>query len=289
MEQALKKTGIIAKVFDHIFFLRPLLLLPIWAPLFLGYTAAGGSGLEFIVVKLLALGFFLGGGIYGLNQIYDIEGDRINKKNLPLSLNLVSKHAAWAITIFCDIAAIAAGIWTGFFPAIFTTIGVVLGVLYSHPKFRFKDHPWLALVLNAIGHGALVYVIGWSAINVLKWEILYRMLPYAVAYAGVYVATTIPDLAGDRLVGKNTLAVAKGEKKASIIALALIGIASIGSIFLKEPAIFLTGLFSAPFYVYATVKSGNRFVSANKIAVLLLNLWVCFYAVSYTHLRAHET
>lgn len=276
-----KRGGLITGVFDHLFFLRPLLILPIWAPLLLGYVAGGGSGLDLTFVQLLLLGLFLGGGIYGINQIYDIEGDRINRKNLPLSLGIVSPRAAWAITVFCDFAAIAVALWIDPITAILTAIGVFMGFLYSHPKFRFKDNPWLSIVLNGIGHGALVYVIGWSSINNLQWQVLYRMLPYALAYAGVYIATTIPDIQGDRATGKHTIAVEKGEKNATIKSFILIGIATIGSIFIEEPAVFLTGLFSAPFYIYAAVKGGKRFVKANKVAVLLMNLWVCFYAFPY--------
>jgi len=276
-----KKSGVFAGIFDHIFFLRPLLILPIWAPLLLGYVAAGGSGLDLVFIKLLLLGLFLGGGIYGLNQIFDIEGDRLNRKNLPIALGHVSIPAAWAMTIFFDVAALATAIWIGIMPAAFTVVGVLFGFLYSHPKFRFKDKPWQAVLLNALGHGTLVYVIGWSSIDILKLEILYRVLPYALAFAGVYLATTIPDISGDRAVGKRTLAVLKGEKYTTILSFALIGVATLGSIFIKEPAVFLTGLFSIPFYIYAAIKGGRHFVTANKVAVLLLNLWICFYAITY--------
>ncbi len=280
-ELDIKKGGLLARIFDHLFFLRPLLILPIWAPLLLGYNAAGGSGLDFLFVKLLLLGIFLGGGIYGLNQIYDIVGDRINRKNLPLSLGLVSERFAWVITLLCDILALAVAFWITPITGLFTALGVFMGFLYSHPKFRFKDSPWKSIVLNGLGHGALVYVIGWSSIDKLHWQVLYRMLPYALAYAGVFIATTIPDIEGDRATGKTTLAVLKGEKISTIISYALIGIAAVGSIFLKEPAVFLTGLFAVPFYVYAAIKGGRRFVTANKVAVLLMNLWVCFYAFPY--------
>lgn len=280
-DNKIKKGGFFAGIFDHLFFLRPLLILPIWAPLLLGYVAVGGSGLELVFIKLLLLGIFLGGGIYGLNQIYDVEGDRINRKNLPLSLGLISPKAAWAMTILCDTAAVVIGFWITPITGILTPVAVFMGFLYSLPRFRFKDSPWLAVLLNGLGHGALVYVIGWSSIDNLQWQVLYRMLPYALAFAGVYIATTIPDIVGDRATGKITLAVAKGAKTATIISYTMIGVSAIGSMFVKEPAVFLTGLFASPFYVFAAVKGGKSFVTANKMAVLLMNLWVCFYAFPY--------
>ncbi len=277
-----RRGGILARALDHLFFFRPLLLLPIWAPLLLGYWGAGGRESDPKYLLLLILGFFLGGWIYGLNQIFDIEGDRINRKNLPLPLGLVSKKTAWAISIASLLVAMAAGFFIGIWCGLFTAVGGAMGLAYSYPTLRFKDKPWPALLLNGLGHGSLVYAIGWSAGGPLKWMLLFRMLPFAFAFAGVYIATTIPDIVGDRRTKKITLAVSMGEKRASIVALGLIAIGAIAGIFLSEPALSLTGLFAAPFYIIAMKKGGDSFVRANKMAVLFLNLWICFYFLSYS-------
>jgi len=42
-----------------------------------------------------------------------------------------------------------------------------------------------------------------------------------------------------------------------------------------------TGYCRDEFYIYAAIKGGSRYVAANKVAVLLLNLWVCFYLYFY--------
>ncbi|RKZ31240.1 hypothetical protein DRQ36_02780 [bacterium] len=276
-----KRSGFLTRIFDHIFFLRPLLILPIWAPLLLGYWAAGGRGLDIIFLRLLLLGILLGGSIYGINQLYDVEGDRLNRKNLPLALGFVSRPAAWVITLLCDIGALVVAGFLGPITAILAAIGVAMGILYSHPRWRFKDKPWAALALNAIGHGALVYVIGWSSIGIFSWAIFLRMIPYALAYGGVYLVTTVPDAEGDIATGKRTLTVICGETRTVALAYILIIAASISSIFLSEPAIYLTGLFSAPFYIYAAIKGGRNYVTANKVAVLVLNLCICFYIFQY--------
>ncbi|MCK4255704.1 hypothetical protein KAX35_02355, partial [candidate division WOR-3 bacterium] len=67
---------------DFIFLLRPILLIPVWIIFLLGYYRAGGTMLGdsrylmpgFIVFTLLM------GAIYIINQIADIETDRINNK-----------------------------------------------------------------------------------------------------------------------------------------------------------------------------------------------------------------
>ncbi|MCK5833915.1 UbiA family prenyltransferase [bacterium] len=272
---------LIHRVLDHLFFFRPLLILPIWAPLLLGYWASGGRESECGYPFLLVLGFFLGGWIYGLNQIYDIEGDRINRKNLPLALGLMGVNSAWIMTIASALLALATGFFISIWTGLFTLVGLFMGYLYSHPRFGYKDKPWPALILNGAGHGALVYIIGWCSGGRLDWMLLLRMLPYALAFSGVYIATAIPDIAGDRITKKNTVAVIWGEKKSAIISLVLIILASVSGVFLWEPALFLTGLVALPFYIYALSKGGTAFVRANKVAVLFLNLWICFYVFSY--------
>jgi len=276
-----KKPGLLARLMDHLFFLRPLLILPIWAPLFLGYWASGGRGLDIEYLILLFLGIFLGGAIYGLNQIYDIEGDKINDKNLSLSLNLISPKAAWVISIISAILSIGLAALINIWLVLMVILGLLFGVLYSHPKFKLKDKPWGGMIINGLGHGALIYLMGWISASPLKWGSLLRALPYAIAFAGVYLATTIPDFKGDSITGKKTLAVSVGPSKAALLAVILICIASITGGFLREPALLLTGLFSFPFYIYATIKNHDKFNLANKIAVLMLNIWICFYLFHY--------
>jgi homogentisate solanesyltransferase len=41
--------------------------------------------------------------IVGLNQIYDVEIDRINKPNLPIAANLLTTANAWKIVVICAI------------------------------------------------------------------------------------------------------------------------------------------------------------------------------------------
>lgn len=214
-----------------------------------------------------------------MNQIYDIEGDRLNRKNLPLPLGLVSMKMAWIMTISSAVLALGVAFSLGIVTGVLTLFGLILGVLYSHPKWNLKSKPVPAILFNGLGHGSLVYLIGWSSVNLLRWESLYRMLPYAFAYGGVYLITTIPDIEGDRFVGKRTLAVVWGERRTQIIAFALIVLSTVAGYYMKERAVFLTGIFSAPFYAYSAIMRGRAYLRANAVAVLLLNFWIWWFFV----------
>jgi 4-hydroxybenzoate polyprenyltransferase len=67
---------------DYFFFLRPVLLPPVWTIALLGTIPLHESRLlsasawSIFFLHLTALF----GGVYTLNQIYDIESDRLNRK-----------------------------------------------------------------------------------------------------------------------------------------------------------------------------------------------------------------
>ena len=95
--------------------------------------------------------------IVGINQIYDVEIDEINKPFLPIASGELSKRAAW-------VAVAAAGI-TGpcivkkfFSPLLFQLymLGMVLGGIYSIPVIRTKKNPFLAAVTIATVRGFLL-------------------------------------------------------------------------------------------------------------------------------------
>ena len=274
---------------DSLAFCRPLLLIPIWTPALLGFWAGnGGQGFGGIW-SLLAAATFLGVGIYGLNQLYDVEGDRLNSKNLVLARGLISPTLAKVITFAGFLGALVSVIDKNIVLIALVVAGVVMGVLYSVPPFRVKDRGWFALAFNALGHGFLIYLLGfaWAAAiwgTPWKWEIFFRALSYAVAYGAVYLFTTVPDIEGDRRTGKMTLAVLWGARKTMSVALVGVFVAGAMGIAFGETALFLTATASLPFYWAAVAHHGispEKIVRANKVAVLVLALLTCFYIPHY--------
>jgi 4-hydroxybenzoate polyprenyltransferase len=276
----------ISQILDHISFTRPLLLIPIWIPAFLGSWISKGNMGFFDEIELWLLTSFIGISVYGLNQIYDIESDRLNSKNLPLSLGKISKTMAWTISIASILSALIIAFSVGIVTTILTFSGLILGILYSVPPFSFSHKPVHSLVANAIGHGSLMFVLGYSygfsmAVDESwNWLILLKSLPYALAFGAVYLFTTFPDVAGDRRVGKKTLAVVFGEKK--IVPNAILGVflSAATGVALGETALFLTAIISMPFYIAAIADrsiDAKKIVRANKSSVLSLALLVCAY------------
>ena len=91
------------------------------------------------VIGLIAL---LCGNAYivGINQIYDVQIDEINKPFLPIAAKQLSTKNAWLLVISCLISGVSI-VKTQFSPQIFKLymVGVVLGTIYSVPPFQFND------------------------------------------------------------------------------------------------------------------------------------------------------
>lgn len=61
--------------------------------------------LQLVPKALIGLTALLCGNAYivGLNQIYDVEIDRINKPYLPMAADLLTTANAWKVVVVCAI------------------------------------------------------------------------------------------------------------------------------------------------------------------------------------------
>ena len=79
------------------------------------------------------------GYIVGINQIYDVDIDKLNKPFLPMASGELSTPAAW--TLCAVMAAAGAGIVALNFGTLITSLycfGLFLGSIYSVPPLRLK-------------------------------------------------------------------------------------------------------------------------------------------------------
>ncbi|MEZ5358924.1 MAG: UbiA family prenyltransferase [Candidatus Zixiibacteriota bacterium] len=199
-----------------------MLLIPVWT-VYLHATAHiyhhNRISLEFstgeaINIGVLTLVFI---GTYVVNQIFDIESDRINRKLFFLPDKIISLNAAWVYYAIVSASGIVLAVLSTIQTGLTASIIVTLGLLYSIPGIRLKDRPVAGLIANAIAYGFLVPAIhGLSSIALEAWS---AVLPYMLAIATGYILTTIPDQEGDHATEKRTVAVLLGPKKTLQLAL----------------------------------------------------------------------
>jgi homogentisate phytyltransferase/homogentisate geranylgeranyltransferase len=102
----------------------------------------------------------LGGNVYivGLNQLYDVEIDRVNKPHLPLASGEFSlKQGQWIVGLAGVFAMILAAILS---PWLLATVGIslVIGSAYSVPPLRLKRFSLLAAICILSVRGLVVNV-----------------------------------------------------------------------------------------------------------------------------------
>ncbi|MBD3343716.1 MAG: hypothetical protein GF401_01485 [Chitinivibrionales bacterium] len=307
--------AVFAKLLDCFFLLRIPLLAPVWTILILGWITgnehahlggifSGNGSLLYSEARLwLALfGFSLVvAWIYVVNQIADIESDRINKKLFILPYGLVSVRTAWVLAAVCALTGLFVSFYFDLIMFLLFAAGLVLGYLYDLPPASLKNRAWGGTIACFLGHGVLTYLVGWYAaqydqnlvvkipsippINSNLWiQGLLASFSAGFANAAIFVTTTIPDASGDKATGKKTFCVAYGEKKTAIAATVFCALALVFCFFLQyNPWVMIVpAVVSLVLFIYLIV-STNRSMAfkAFKWPVFLLSAFVVFYIPLY--------
>jgi 4-hydroxybenzoate polyprenyltransferase len=262
------------KYLDYLFLIRPVLMPPVWTILLLGHHRSsqltGESNLPGLVILLVTL---LVGAVYVLNQIFDIESDRLNQKLFFLAKGYISKRSATWETVFLNLMSIAPAHLISLRLGLLFTLGMVLGFLYSAPPFAFKNRPFGGLLMNALPYGSLTFLSGWSMNHNLSTEAVFFSLPYMLAVAAIYLNTTVPDIEGDKRVGKITLAVKWGKEKVVIFSSILVLGAIVLSVLTEDIPFLIASAVSFPFFVFSAFSGGERLIIlTTKVSILLLSI-----------------
>jgi 4-hydroxybenzoate polyprenyltransferase len=252
---------------------------PVWTILLLGHhrsaVFSGESNLPGLILILVA---FLVGAVYLLNQIYDVESDRLNKKLFFLAEGYLSKRDAIFETVLLNLISIIPAYLISPDLGVLFTLGFLFGLFYSVPPFSFKGKPLGGFLFNILAHGNLTFFGGWAMNQTLSAKSILFSLPYMFAVGAVYLNTTIPDMEGDKRSGKITLAVKWGKEKVVIFAFILVFLSTALSFFIKDIPFFIASALVFPFFLFsALTKKNNAIVLSTKLAILFLSIAAGFF------------
>ena len=225
---------------------RPFTLLPPLLGIISGAICAWGSAhnpdpsrqLTASVVMTVALGSicaaFLNAANNSLNQIYDLEIDRINKPNRPLVTGELSIREAWVFTwIMYALGTLPTWLvvvypYTTWGQKFFAPLAwhecffiyltaLVATFVYSVPALgRTKAHPIGANVTIAIPRGMLLKVAGWTMVARALWlEPWFIGLIFMLFLLGAASTKDFSDMKGDLAGGCRTLPIRFGVRKAA--------------------------------------------------------------------------
>jgi 4-hydroxybenzoate polyprenyltransferase len=225
---------------------RPFTLLPPLLGIVSGAVCAWGSAhnpdvtraVTLSVIATVVLGSvcasFLNAANNALNQIYDLEIDRINKPKRPLVTGELTIRQAWIFTwIMYALGLLPTWLvvpypHNTFHEKLFAPIGAhecffiyltafVSTFVYSVPRFgRTKAHPIGANLTIAIPRGCLLKVAGWTMVaRALYAEPWFIGSIFMLFLLGAASTKDFSDIEGDRAGGCRTLPIAFGVRRAA--------------------------------------------------------------------------
>jgi 4-hydroxybenzoate polyprenyltransferase len=168
----------------------------------------------------LTMAAVLNAGSNALNQIYDLEIDRVNKPKRPLPSGRLSLHDAWVFTWVAYAVALVLAwlVEPGARHECFwiVVVATIITFLYSVPPFRTKRLGIWANVTIAIPRGVLLKVAGWSAVKtVFGAEPWYIGAIFGLFLLGASTTKDFADMEGDARGGCRTLPIIYGVTRAA--------------------------------------------------------------------------
>ena len=147
-----------------------------------------------------------------LNQICDLENDRLNKPLRALPSGQLSRVEAILFTSALYIASIALVAWINVQTLVIYLIAALATYLYSAPPFRLKSHTFLSNFTIALIRGNLLKVAGWAAVASVtnSLEPCYIGGIFMFFLMGATSTKDFADIDGDRAAGCLTLPVRYG-------------------------------------------------------------------------------
>lgn len=179
------------------------------------------------------------GYIVGINQIYDIGIDKVNKPYLPIAAGDLSIQHAWLLVIFFAVTglSIVASNFGSFITSLYS-LGLFLGTIYSVPPFRMKRFPVAAFLIIATVRGFLlnfgVYHATRAALGLpFEWSSPVAFITSFVTLFALVIAITkdLPDVEGDRKFQISTFATKLGVRNIAFLGSGLLLLNYVAAIF----------------------------------------------------------
>ena len=193
------------------------LVLPHAVPIIVVMTATAAfalvaaSGWPGLGQMARLLGAMFGGqiAIGAVNELVDVELDRVAKPDKPIPAGLVSEHGARIMAITGVSVMAVLSLTFGVDAFLLCALGTGAGVVYS---FWFKRTIWLWIpYLVAL---PLLPIWVWTALSEVDPG-MFAIYPIgAAAVIAVQIAQSLPDVRADQESGVRTLAVALGSSRA---------------------------------------------------------------------------
>ena len=185
----------------------------------LGLTAFGVPLTLLPIVQLVLLSIPYCILLYGINDIYDYEADKLNpRKPARDSIEMETEIFPMVRKLSLLVAVLLLG------SAVFTLnptnifamcVLVFFSYFYSAPPLRFKQWPPLDSVSNGILYFYAPVLLG-ASFGATLFDLPTQVYFITAGVMGIHSFSTIMDYSADQLVGERTLATVFGKRVASV-------------------------------------------------------------------------
>ncbi len=198
---------------------RPRFWIYILGPFLLGVIAAGDPRLWTLELSLLVLAFFIFFTfpanllIYGVNDIFDYETDKLNPKKQEYEelIHPNDQKKLWKYIYLICLPFLLLFFFVEDYVLLLSSIFLIVSLQYSATPIRAKAQPPLDIIFSS-----LIYispaVIGFSIANGtdISWYAVISALLWAAA---MQTYSAVPDISADTQAGVSTLATVLGAKR----------------------------------------------------------------------------
>jgi homogentisate solanesyltransferase len=234
------------------------------------------------------------GYIVGINQIYDVDIDKVNKPFLPVAAGELTVPLAWAAC--ATFAFVGASIvLTNFGPLIskLYCFGLFLGTIYSIPPFRLKQNPVAAFAIIATVRGFLlnfgVHHATTAALGLpFKWSPPILFITCFVTLFAVVISITkdLADIEGDKKFNIDTFATKLGVKGVSYLGsglllanyVAAVAAALVNKGWFNQPLMIGAHVLFSVFLIAKTKALETEGFTKTAVQRYYQNIWYLFYS-----------
>ena len=154
---------------------------------------------------------FVSASILVLNDYFDVETDRVNAPHRPIPSGVVTPFEALSFSVFLMLAGLLLSGLLGAAALICSIVLLIIGFLYNR-KFKKSGLPGNLLVSFSVG---MTFIYGGVSVRMpFNKIVLFFAAIAALIDLGEEIAADAMDVAGDRLIQSNSLAIRYGRDAA---------------------------------------------------------------------------
>ncbi|KZK74079.1 MAG: bacteriochlorophyll/chlorophyll a synthase [Pelodictyon luteolum] len=166
-----------------------------------------------------------------MNDYFDREVDAINEPERPIPSGKISKSASWLITFSLILTGFLVALSIHPYVMAIAFVGVLMSHAYSGPPLRAKRNGWFGNLIVGLAYEGVAWLTGSFAITqgIPSGETIALALIFSLGAHGIMTLNDFKSIVGDNIRKVASIPVQLGERKAAILAAAVMDLAQVAA------------------------------------------------------------